>query len=87
VFGAVSVATACVVPGSVAAEVAGIADVKAVKSLEVEHPTGFFTVAMDVDLTADGRIEVKRSALLRTARMLMDGQVFIPASVWDGRSR
>jgi 4-oxalomesaconate tautomerase len=42
---------------------------------------------MDVDLTADGRIEVKRSALLRTARMLMDGQVFIPASVWDGRSR
>jgi len=85
VFGAVSVATACVVPGSVAAEVAGIADVRTVKSLEVEHPTGFFTVAMDVDLTPDGQIQVKRSALLRTARMLMDGEVFIPASVWDGR--
>lgn len=86
VFGAVSVATACVTPGSVAAEVAGIADVKSVKSLEVEHPTGFFTVAMDVDLDADGQIQVKRSALLRTARMLMDGQVFIPTAVWDGAS-
>lgn len=86
VFGAVSVATACVTPGSVAAEVAGIADVKAVKSLEVEHPTGFFTVAMDVDLDADGQIQVKRSALLRTARMLMDGQVFIPSGVWGGIS-
>src|SRR4029077_14185526 len=48
VFGAVSVATACVTPGSIAAEVAGLADPASVKSLEVEHPTGFFTVEMDV---------------------------------------
>ena len=84
VFGAVSVATACVTPGSVAAEVAGIADVETVKELEVEHPTGFFTVAMDVAVQADGSVKVNRSALLRTARMLMDGKVFIPAKVWAG---
>jgi 4-oxalomesaconate tautomerase len=84
VFGAVSVATACVVPGSVAAEVAGIADVEAVKELEVEHPTGFFTVAMDVSLV-DGEVKVRRSALLRTARRLMRGEVYVPASVWGGR--
>lgn len=83
VFGAVSVATACVVPGSVAAEVAGIADVEAVKALEVEHPTGFFTVAMDVAVV-DGVVSVKRSALLRTARKLMSGDVYVPASVWGG---
>ena len=83
VLGAVSVATACVTPGSVAAEVAGIADVEAVKELEVEHPTGFFTVAMDVTLE-DGVIHVRRSALLRTARKLMEGQVFVPASLWSG---
>ena len=83
VFGAVSVATACVTPGSVAAEVAGIQDVAAVKELEVEHPTGFFTVAMDVEL--DGNtVKVNRSALLRTARKLMSGQVFIPGYVWGG---
>ncbi|WP_293907366.1 4-oxalomesaconate tautomerase [Phenylobacterium sp.] len=83
VFGAVSVATACVTPGSIAAEVAGIADVEAVKDLEIEHPTGFFTVAMDVSLV-DGQIQVRRSALLRTARRLMRGEVYVPASVWGG---
>lgn len=83
VFGAVSVATACVTPGSVAAEVAGIADVEAVKELEVEHPTGFFTVAMDVRVE-DGEVRVERSALLRTARRLMRGEVYVPASIWGG---
>ena len=84
VFGAVSVATACVTPGSVAAEVAGIADVMAVKSLEVEHPTGFFTVSMDMTLE-NGAVTVHRSALLRTARKLMAGEVYIPGSVWGGK--
>lgn len=84
VFGAVSVATACVTPNSIAAEVAGIADVTAVKSLDVEHPTGFFTVAMDVTLEG-GEVKVHRSALLRTARKLMTGEVYIPARVWAGR--
>jgi 4-oxalomesaconate tautomerase len=83
VFGAVSVATACVTPGSVAAEVAGIADVEAVKELEVEHPTGFFTVAMDVRVDG-GEVRVERSALLRTARRLMRGEVYVPASIWGG---
>ena len=84
VFGAVSVATACVVPGSVGAEVTGITDVQAVKELEVEHPTGFFTVAMEV--TVEGaRLQVRRSALLRTARRLMRGEVYVPAAVWGGR--
>ena len=84
VFGAVSVATACVVPGSIAAEVAGIADPTSAKSLDVEHPTGFFTVAMDVTIEG-GEVKVHRSALLRTARKLMTGEVYIPASVWAGR--
>jgi 4-oxalomesaconate tautomerase len=84
VFGAVSVATACVTPGSVAAEVAGIADPEAVKDLEVEHPTGFFTVSMDVKIEGD-QVKVLRSALLRTARRLMRGEVYVPASVWPGQ--
>src|SRR5262249_51408355 len=83
VFGAVSVATACVIPGSVAAEVAGIKDVFAVKSLEGGHPTGFFTVFMEVE--PDGnQVQVRRPALLRTARKLMTGEVFVPKAVWAG---
>lgn len=85
VFGAVSVATACVTPGSVAAEVAGIGDPSAVTSLDVEHPTGFFTVEMEVRIEGN-QVHVGRSALLRTARRLMRGEVYVPASIWAGRN-
>jgi 4-oxalomesaconate tautomerase len=63
VFGAVSVATACVVPGSVATGLARVAGgsprvSSGSRRLDVEHPSGFFTVEMDVELegndTPDG---------------------------------
>ncbi len=84
VFGAVSVATACVTPGSVAAEVAGLGRVTGAQEIDVEHPTGFFTVAMDVSLDGE-RVKVRRSALLRTARRLMRGEVYVPARIWNGK--
>jgi len=84
VLGAVSVATACVLPGSVAAQVAGINRPDGSMQLEVEHPTGFFTVDLDVSFV-DGQLKVRRSALLRTARKLMRGEVFVPSKVWSGR--
>lgn len=71
VLGAVSVATACLVPGSPAAEVASIPDGNR-KTLSVEHPTGEMTCVLEFG--ADG--QVASAALLRTARKLMDGQVF-----------
>ncbi len=77
VLGAVSVATACVLPGSVAEGVAVVHGT----SLDVEHPTGCFTVDLEVSPTPDG-IEVRRSALIRTTRRLMDGFVYIPARIW-----
>jgi len=76
VLGAVSVATACVLAGSVAAEMAVTTGTAGQQRLEVEHPTGFFTVDMDIEIEG-GSVQVKRSALLRTARKLMEGQVFI----------
>jgi 4-oxalomesaconate tautomerase len=84
VFGAVSVATACVVPGSIASEVAGITGDSGEKSLEIEHPTGFFTVDMDVTVKG-AEVTVHRAALLRTARMLMRGEVYVPSAVWAGK--
>jgi len=82
VLGAVSVATACVTPGSVAAQVAGLTPRSGIQRLEIEHPTGFFTVEMDVTV-AGATVTVNRSALLRTARKLMAGEVFVPASAWS----
>jgi 4-oxalomesaconate tautomerase len=82
VLGAVSVATACMLPGSVAAEIARCGAGGGSTRLEVEHPTGFFTVDMEVDVR-DGAISVKRSALLRTARKLMRGEVYVPAHCFE----
>lgn len=83
VLGAVSVATACLLPGSVAAEVAGMTDPPGEASVDVEHPTGFFTVALALAVEG-GEVAVERAELLRTARLLMRGDVFVPASVWKG---
>lgn len=83
VLGAVSVATACVAPGSVAAALADTPASGGATRLEVEHPTGSFTVEMDVEVI-DASLHVKRSALLRTARKLMRGEVYVPESAWSG---
>lgn len=80
VLGAVSVATACAIPGSVAQQVARRSG-GAGSRVEVEHPSGFFSVDVEVAVGADG-VQVRRASLLRTARKLMQGSVFIPGSVW-----
>jgi len=71
VFGAVSVATACLVEGSVAQ---GLAQVAAAddQRLSVEHPSGEFTVQISHQ---DGAIG--RCGLVRTARLLFDGHVCV----------
>lgn len=85
VLGAVSVATACLVPGSVAYDIAHVESKDGEATMvEVEHPTGFFTVSMDVQIV-DGAVTVKKSALLRTARLLMRGEVYVPSNVWSGK--
>jgi 4-oxalomesaconate tautomerase len=81
VFGAVSVATACLIPGSVARDVSSVLSSDFASVLKIEHPTGYFDVAMDVTYD-NNEVHVHSSALLRTARLLMRGDVFVPSSVW-----
>ena len=71
VLGAVSVATACLIEGSPAAEVAEVPK-GARKTLSVEHPTGEMSCVLEMDETG----QVVRASLLRTARKLMDGIIF-----------
>lgn len=71
VLGAVSVATACLVRGTPAADVAAIPE-GATKTLSVEHPAG--EISCVLTLGDDG--QVVAAALLRTTRKLMDGAVF-----------
>lgn len=75
VLGAVSVATACCIPGSVAAQVASVEAREGRQDVEVEHPTGFFTVTLDLDASTEP-VTVRSAALLRTARLLMRGEAY-----------
>ncbi|MEM7439402.1 MAG: 4-oxalomesaconate tautomerase [Pseudomonadota bacterium] len=71
VLGAVSVATACLLPDSTAYSLAkrgtGVE-----RRMSVEHPTGEMTVMAKLDEAG----QVAEAAILRTARKLMDGEVF-----------
>jgi 4-oxalomesaconate tautomerase len=83
VLGAISVATACVLPGSVAEGLAAVPADSAGHGLDIEHPTGFFSV--EIELASTGStVEVRRSSLIRTARPLMQGIAFIPGAAWEG---
>ncbi|MBI3507987.1 MAG: hypothetical protein HY059_24390, partial [Proteobacteria bacterium] len=74
VFAAVSVATACVLPGTPAARVARMSSDRA-RTVTVEHPTGNFAVRLEIGGT-DAAPTVERAGLLRTARALFDGIAF-----------
>lgn len=80
VLGAVSVATACLIPGAVTE---GVAQVSAELEhrLSIEHPEGEFSVMLTQDLNGN----VINSGLIRTARLLFEGSVAIPGTLWSGK--
>jgi 4-oxalomesaconate tautomerase len=82
VLAAVTVATACVLKGSVTEGVAQLPDGNS-KTISVEHPTGEFSV--EIELDPHDAQNVTRAALLRTARLLMRGEAMVPRAVWAGR--
>lgn len=71
VLGAVSVATSCLIEGSPAHALARIAP-GLVKTIGVEHPTGVTECVVTVDAAG----QPVEAGMLRTARKLMDGEVF-----------
>ncbi|WP_436888281.1 4-oxalomesaconate tautomerase [Nocardiopsis dassonvillei] len=88
VLAAVTAATACVIPGTVAHQVANPADTGDAgapespgATLSIEHPSGVFDVELGWEPGAPSRIT--RSALVRTARALMVGDLCVPLSVWN----
>lgn len=84
VLGAVSVATACILPGSVAD---GLVTVPAgvTKQVSVEHPSGEFSISLDVN-DAGEMPEVTKAGLLRTARLLSRGLLYVPETSEKGDS-
>jgi 2-methylaconitate cis-trans-isomerase PrpF len=81
VTGAVCVATACAIPGSIADGIAK-ADTANPRTVWIEHPSG----QVDVLLTTIGKgadLQVV-AGTLRTARPIMKGSVFVPETAFRG---
>ena len=85
--GAICVASAAVVPGTVASEVARVHPAPNPLAVGVEHPAGRLEVGLDIRRTGDG-IEVVSARLVRTARLIFDGRIFVPGrALASGRNR
>jgi 4-oxalomesaconate tautomerase len=77
VFGAVSVAAACLIEDTVATGLASVGE-GGVRRLSIEHPTGEFTVELRLK---EGQLA--GCGLMRTARLLFEGVVCVPQAVWS----
>ena len=70
VFAAITVATACIIPETVAAS---LAQLHVDGSYKIEHLSG----SMNVRIERDDSGAIKRTGIVRTARKLMDGAVYV----------
>jgi len=74
VFAAASIATACVLPGTVVHQLASIPEGN-VKRMNIEHPSGVFSVRLEIGGSESNPV-VERVGIVRTARAIFDGFVF-----------
>jgi len=83
VTGTVCISSACAIPGAIAETMA--ARTKSPQGvIEIEHPSGKIAIELDADFTG-GKQELRRAALIRTARCIFEGKVHVPGAVWAGR--
>lgn len=80
VLGAVSTATACLLPGSVAKDMVRPPG-HGRTLLSLEHPSGEFSVDLDLDVRGKA-IKIRKSGAVRTARLISKGELYIPAGIW-----
>lgn len=84
VMAAVTVGTAISLPGSVCEGLAQRPAGAEVDTVAIEHPSGVLSVRLRrAAAQPDAPPQV---ALLRTARLLMRGEVMVPSAVWAGRA-
>ncbi|MCX7374234.1 MAG: 4-oxalomesaconate tautomerase [Alphaproteobacteria bacterium] len=73
VTGAICLAAASRVPGTVVPQVAG-------ETVYIRHPGG----VLDVPIAMNGEEDVAWAGMLRTARRIMEGTLLVPGRIWTG---
>ncbi len=77
VLGAISVASACMLPNSVCSPLSHAVSEHSAE-LSIEHPSGELTVQLETNATASG-ITINKAGVVRTARLLSRGELFVPS--------
>lgn len=81
VTGAICVASACVQPGSVAHDLVSL-DGSDTQPISIEHPSGKIDVVLGLERLPN-QVSIRRAGLVRTARKIMDGVLYVPADIWS----
>ncbi|MEL6577488.1 MAG: PrpF domain-containing protein, partial [Pseudomonadota bacterium] len=82
VTGAQCISACLLCPGTVG-EGIGALPAGSPAELSLEHPMGQLLVTVDFEREGDA-FEVRSAGLVRTARKLAAGEVFVPSSIWAG---
>ncbi|MES9935205.1 MAG: 4-oxalomesaconate tautomerase [Sedimenticola sp.] len=82
VTGAICVSVATALKGSVAGDMASHEE-DLPSQCVIEHPNGRIAISLNLETEGD-LVNVISAGVVRTARKLFSGQVFVPASVWSG---
>ncbi|MCC6533018.1 MAG: 4-oxalomesaconate tautomerase [Burkholderiales bacterium] len=85
VTGSMALSAACVLPGTAANRLAVLRGTTP-EMVRIEHPGGVIEVEVRSRMSAQGLV-LDEASLLRTCRKLFEGQVCIPARVWDGSGK
>lgn len=80
VTGGICTAVAAQVPGSIVNKLSKTEEGS--ETLKIGHPAGIIEVQAEVKQNGDD-YDVGRAALVRTARKLMEGHIYIPIDSWD----
>ena len=81
VFAAVSVVSACMLPGSVCEGLAVVPEGER-KTCGIEHPSGTFVTTIKLARDAHGAVTLERAGIVRTARKLFEGSVYVPSALF-----
>ncbi len=84
VTGTVCIASSCAIAGTLAAQIAPLQPAPQ-GLVKIEHPSGMIVIDLDADLS-NGKEELRRAALIRTARRVFEGSVMVPSKVWAGKT-
>jgi 4-oxalomesaconate tautomerase len=85
VTGAVCVGSCVLSPGTVADGLARPAGGRRVP-IRIEHPSGFIDVQFEGEFGPGETFVLQKAGVVRTARKLMTGELYVPRSVWAGRA-